>query len=70
MNLLQLVEWAKDKNRFQTIEDYSVFCKEYLSFIFDGLQAVIVSQNENHYRFFNIVQKEIIMYHALSIAIS
>ena len=52
MNLLQLVEWAKDKNRFQTIEDYSVFCEEYLSFIFDGLQAVIVSQNENHYRFF------------------
>lgn len=52
MNLLQIVEWAKDKNRFQTIEDYSAFCEEYLSFIFDGLQAVIVSQNENHYRFF------------------
>ena len=52
MNLLQLVEWAKDKSRFQTIEDYSAFCEEYLSFIFDGLQAVIVSQNENHYRFF------------------
>ena len=52
MNLLQIVEWAKDKNRFQTIEDYSEFCEEYLSFIFDGLQAVIVSQNENHYRFF------------------
>ena len=52
MNLLQLVEWGKDKSRFQTIEDYSAFCEEYLSFIFDGLQAVIVSQNENHYRFF------------------
>lgn len=52
MNLLQLVEWAKDKSRFQTIEDYSAFCEEYLSFIFDGLQAVIVSQNENNYRFF------------------
>lgn len=52
MNLIQLVEWAKDKSRFQTIEDYSAFCEEYLSFIFDGLQAVIVSQNENHYRFF------------------
>ncbi len=52
MTLLQLVEWAKTKNRFQTIDDYSSFCEEYLSFIFDGLQAVIVSQNENHYRFF------------------
>lgn len=52
MTLLQLVEWAKTKNRFQTIDDYSSFCEEYLSFIFDGLQAVIVSQNENHYHFF------------------
>lgn len=52
MTLLQLVEWAKDKNRFQVIDDYSAFCEEYLAFIVDGLQAVIVSQNENHYRFF------------------
>lgn len=52
MNLLQIVEWAKDKSRFQTIEDYSAFCEEYLTFIYDGLQAVIVSQNENNYRFF------------------
>ncbi len=52
MTLSQLVEWATNKNRFQTIDSYSAFCEEYLSFIFDGLQAVIVSQNENHYRFF------------------
>lgn len=52
MKLSQLVAWAKDKNRFQNLDDYSSFCEEYLSFIFDGLQAVIVSQNENHYRFF------------------
>lgn len=32
--------------------DYSAFCEAYLTFIFDGLQAVIVSQNENNYRFF------------------
>lgn len=51
MTLAQLVEWAKDKSRFQTTEDYSKFCEEYLSFILDGLQAVIVSQNENQYRF-------------------
>lgn len=52
MTLAGLIEWAKDKNRFQTMEDYSLFCEEYLSFIFDGLQAVIVSQNENQYHFF------------------
>jgi hypothetical protein len=52
MTLSQLVEWAKNKSRFQTLDDYAFFCEEYLSFIFDGLQAVIVSQNENHYRFF------------------
>ncbi len=52
MTLIQLVEWAKNKNRFQTIDDYAEFCEEYLTFISDGLQAVIVSQNENHYRFF------------------
>jgi hypothetical protein len=52
MTLVQLVEWAKDKSRFQTVDDYSAFCEEYLSFIVDGLQAVIVAQNENHYRFF------------------
>lgn len=48
MTLSQLIEWVKTKNRFQSIDDYSSFCEEYLSFIFDGLQAVIVSQNENH----------------------
>lgn len=52
MTLNQLVEWAKDKTRFQSMSDYSTFCEEYLTFIYNGLQAVIVSQNENHYRFF------------------
>lgn len=52
MRLIELTDWAKDKTRFQTIPDYSAFCEEYLAFIFDGLQAVIVSQNENHYHFF------------------
>ncbi len=62
------MEWVKDKSHFKTINDYSVFCEAYLSFIFDGLQAVIVSQNENHYHFFNIKKKEITMSLALLIA--
>ena len=52
MTLSQLVEWSNTKNRLQTIDDYTSYCEGYLTFIFDGLQAVIVSQNENHYRFF------------------
>lgn len=56
MKLLQLLEWAKDKNRFQTVGDYSAFCEEYLYFIHKGLQAVIVSQNENSYSFFQYAE--------------
>lgn len=52
MTLKQLVAWAKDKTRFRSVEDYASFCEEYLGFIYTGLQAVIVSQNENQYRFF------------------
>ena len=52
MNLDQLMAWAQDKTRFQGPSDYADFCEAYLDFMFDGLQAVIVSQNENHYRFF------------------
>ena len=54
MNLYNLVEVAKNKNNFVTIDDYAMFCQRYLDFIFDGLQAVIVSRNENKYRFFSI----------------
>ncbi|MDR0587757.1 MAG: hypothetical protein LBG61_02090 [Burkholderiales bacterium] len=52
MKLSHLLETAKDKTRFTSLEDYSTFCEKYLSFIYDNLQAVIVSQNETHYRFF------------------
>jgi len=51
MTLSQLTAWATDKSRFQSLDGYSSFCEEFLTFIFDGLQAVIVSKNENHYRF-------------------
>ncbi|MDR2067506.1 MAG: hypothetical protein LBP41_00770 [Holosporaceae bacterium] len=52
MNLAKLLKWACEKSRFTTIEDYIDFCNEYLEFTHDGLQAVIVSKNENHYRFY------------------
>jgi hypothetical protein len=47
-----IVERAADKTNFTDITDYINFCKAYLEFIGTGLQAVIVSQNENHYRFY------------------
>lgn len=56
MILSELLEWAQDKSRFTTPSDYASFCSNYLDFIFDGLQAVIVSQNENRYRFFQYKQ--------------
>jgi hypothetical protein len=52
MNLKQLVNKAKDKSNFVDLKGYVKFCDEYLNYISDNLQAIIVSQNENHYQFF------------------
>lgn len=51
-NLDRLVETASNKSNFISIADYIEFCRRFLAFIARGLQAVIVSQNESHYRFF------------------
>lgn len=52
MKLTSIIKKATDKNKFLSISDYIDFCLMYLEFIKTGLQAVIVSRNENHYRFF------------------
>jgi len=52
MNLKQLVNKAKDKSNFADLKAYIKFCDEYLNYISNNLQAIIVSQNENHYRFY------------------
>ena len=52
MNLKQLVNKAKDKSKFVDLKAYIKFCNEYLHYISDNLQAIIVSQNENNYQFF------------------
>ncbi|MFV0351245.1 MAG: hypothetical protein ACK5JF_02890 [Oscillospiraceae bacterium] len=52
MILSQLMEYALDKTNFLSVDDYSTFCENYLEYIYNNLQAVIVSKNENHYRFF------------------
>jgi hypothetical protein len=52
MSLTDLVDHAISKERFQSIHDYIAFCRNYLRFIETGLQARIISQNENHYQFY------------------
>lgn len=52
MKLKKLVEKARNKENFQCLNYYISFAIRYLEFIKDNLQAVIVSKNENHYRFF------------------
>lgn len=52
MNLIDIIDYATDKRQFQNLEGYINFCSNYLDHIEKNLQAIIVSQNENHYRFF------------------
>ena len=52
VNLKQLVNKAINKSGFSDLNAFIAFCGEYLNYTHDHLQAVIVSQNENHYQFF------------------
>ncbi len=52
MKLKTILSTATNKDKFLTIKNYSDFCLIYLEFIKSNLQAVIVSRNENNYRFF------------------
>ncbi len=52
MTLKQLTAIATDKSKFKTLNNYCEFAEKYLEYVSDKLQAVIVSQNENHYHFF------------------
>lgn len=50
--LWEIMSWVSQKERFVKIEDYIEFSKYYLEFISSELQAEIIAQNENNYRFF------------------
>jgi hypothetical protein len=52
MKLEQLIKRASDKSNFTSLADYIEFCRRFLEFSARGFQAVIVSQNESHYCFF------------------
>jgi hypothetical protein len=53
MNLLQLVEFARNKQNFPDLSAYISFARRFLDFADKqrNLQAVIVSRNETHYQF-------------------
>lgn len=52
MNIKKIVTRALDKGNFKNLQGYIDFAQHYLVFISEHLQAVIVSQNENHYNFY------------------
>jgi hypothetical protein len=52
MKLQNIVEMATDKDNFSDLAGYVDFCGIYLDYISTNLQATIVSQNENYYKFY------------------
>lgn len=52
MTLKRLLNNATDKSKFSTLSGYINFCSDYLNFIENNLQAIIISQNENNYCFY------------------
>ena len=53
MSIITLREYASDKTNFQSLRNFYEFARKYLDFTAsDGLQAQIVAQKENTYRFF------------------
>lgn len=52
MKLKDIVAHAINKKKFTDLNGYVEFCRIYLDYVSEHLQAVIVSQNENHYCFY------------------
>ena len=57
MNLQRLLKYATDKSKFQDLKGYINFCSDYLNYIEENLQAIIVSQNENNYCFYQYAKE-------------
>jgi hypothetical protein len=57
MNLSELMNFVINKRNFSRLEEYLTFCDYYLEYIAKNLQAIIVSQNENNYIFFQYDKK-------------
>lgn len=57
MTIKKILTNALDKNTFRNLQGYIDFAQQYLDFISEHLQAVIISQNENHYNFYQYDKK-------------
>jgi hypothetical protein len=56
MKLAKMVEFAINKKNFYSVRNYIDFAENFLAFAANDFQAVIVSQNETQYRFFQYKQ--------------
>lgn len=52
MKIKQITKIATDKSKFKALGNFVEFAELYLEYVATKLQAVIVSQNENHYQFY------------------
>jgi len=52
MKISQLTKIATDKSKFTQLSNFFDFGEKYLEYISSKLQAIIVSQNESHYNFY------------------
>lgn len=52
MNIKKILNKALDKKNFKNLQGYIDFAQHYLDFVAEHLQAIIISQNENHYNFY------------------
>ena len=52
MKISQLTKIATDKSKFKTLTNFLDFAEIYLEYVATKLQAIIISQNENHYQFY------------------
>lgn len=58
MNMVQLREWAVDKERFTRAQDYLDFATAFMELrASDGVQAELVAKNDHRYRFFQFKEE-------------
>lgn len=57
MTLQALMDTVTDKTRFISFDDYAIFCRRFIEYTSRRLQARIVSQNENHYEFYQYAKE-------------
>jgi hypothetical protein len=57
IKLSKILKTATDKTKFTTLESFLDFSEMFLEYTEKNLQAIIISQNENHYQFFQYAKE-------------